>query len=569
MKLKKSIAFLMSLLMVFTLIAGALTVSAVVTGPTEETKKIYISQTAFNLNEKAMFVISAADGDKPINNLMFVIKDAEGKTIASAKTVNGADFALAIIPEFKKPGATKLIVDAVSLDEGGETVIANYEIPVTVVYSVPSNNISVTENGTNKIPATSTTVNIYTYAGVFSMLIPTPGVKGEVVSTTVTKSTPQLIYQRIKVTVPDTTTETGDVILRAPVNTLVKADKYQFNMIGNTSAILKAFPFGGSIEAVIPASESNLETHLLISTEFEHVYTKYAYDENSHWQVCDGCGAKGEVKAHEFNSKGACKVCDYKLSDTQFTLSFDTNGGNAFGSLTREKGKRLNITEAIPTKPGYKFEGWYYDKEFTKAADVVVLESDVTVYAKWSVEKLPFNDVYTNDWFVEDVAYVYNKGIMTGATESIFNPAGATTRAMVVTMLYRLAGEPAFMNDNIFSDVKAGSYYEKAVIWAQGKGIVTGKTANTFAPDETVTREQLVAMLYRFAKYVEKDTKIGETNILSYNDIQSVASYAVESFQWAISTGLIQGDDAHNILPKAPASRAQVAAMMHRLAELG
>lgn len=178
-----------------------------------------------------------------------------------------------------------------------------------------------------------------------------------------------------------------------------------------------------------------------------------------------------------------------------------------------------------------------------------------------------FADVAPSAWYAADVAYTAKNGLLRGTSEGVFSPDATMTRAMIVTCLYRLAGEPAFMNDNIFNDVARGSYYEKAVIWAQGKGIVKGVSDSSFAPNAEITREQLAAILYRYAQYMGYDVSVGEdTNILSYDDAFSVSEYAYASLQWACGAGIIGGIGT-NLVPAGNATRAQVAAILHRFCE--
>ena len=142
-----------------------------------------------------------------------------------------------------------------------------------------------------------------------------------------------------------------------------------------------------------------------------------------------------------------------------------------------------------------------------------------------------------------------------------------TTRAQLVTMLYRLEGEPAFMNDNVFSDVPAGSWYEKAVVWAQGKGIIEGYGNGDFGPADPIKREQAAAILYNYAKYKELDVSVDEnTNFLSFNDFFEVSEYAKSAMMWALQSGIIQGD-GWDLKPGAPADRAQTAQILQRFCE--
>lgn len=176
--------------------------------------------------------------------------------------------------------------------------------------------------------------------------------------------------------------------------------------------------------------------------------------------------------------------------------------------------------------------------------------------------KLPFTDVSTSDWFYDDVAFVYKNGLFSGTDSRSFSPNASMTRAMLVTVLYRLEGEPTVTGRSSFTDVRSGAYYEKAVIWAAANGIVTGTDSTSFSPDAKVTREQLAAILYRYAQYRKLDTDVS-AKLNSFTDTDSVSAYASEALGWAVSEGLINGASG-KLMPKGDATRAQVAAILHR-----
>ena len=182
--------------------------------------------------------------------------------------------------------------------------------------------------------------------------------------------------------------------------------------------------------------------------------------------------------------------------------------------------------------------------------------------------EFPFKDVTTDHPFYEDIKYVYEKGLMQGVSEDIFQSATTTTRGMIATILYRMEGEPAVKNASSFRDVADGMYYTKAVAWAAANGIVNGYADGTFQPDQTISREQMAAILYRYAQYKGCDVSVGEdTNILSYTDATQVAEYAIPAVQWAVGAGIINGTTATTLSPKGSATRGQVAAILHRYCE--
>ena len=180
----------------------------------------------------------------------------------------------------------------------------------------------------------------------------------------------------------------------------------------------------------------------------------------------------------------------------------------------------------------------------------------------------PFEDVDTADWFYPAVEYVMQAGLMDVTGENTFSPAMDTSRGMIVTVLWRLENKPESLSSCSFSDVAIGEYYAEAVAWAEANGIVNGYDSSNFGPEDTITREQLAAILWRFAKYKDYDVGIGdETNILSYSDASDISEYAIPAIQWACGAGLLEGRTESTIVPDGSASRAEVATMLMRLAE--
>jgi len=193
---------------------------------------------------------------------------------------------------------------------------------------------------------------------------------------------------------------------------------------------------------------------------------------------------------------------------------------------------------------------------------------DICGYVMSLVKEMPFTDVKIYDWFYEDVKYVYDNGMMVGMSETAFVPNLPTTRGMIVTMLYRLAGSPAVSGTNSFTDVAEDTWYTDAILWAKLNGIVSGYGAAYFGPDDNITREQMVTILYNYAKYMGYDVSVGEdTNILSHDDASDVSEYAIPAMQWTCGAGIINGTSDSTLSPKDGATRAQVAAIIHRFCE--
>ena len=179
---------------------------------------------------------------------------------------------------------------------------------------------------------------------------------------------------------------------------------------------------------------------------------------------------------------------------------------------------------------------------------------------------LPFEDVGTDAWYSDAVAYVYRNGLMSGTSGSTFSPDAAITRAQLVTILWRMAGSPQVNYLMDFDDVSQDAYYAEAVRWAAGEGIAGGYGNGLFGSDDPITREQMAAILYRFAQHMGYDVSIGEdTNILSYTDAPDVSGYAVAALQWACGAGIIRGTgDGSTLTPQGGATRAQAAVILTR-----
>lgn len=178
----------------------------------------------------------------------------------------------------------------------------------------------------------------------------------------------------------------------------------------------------------------------------------------------------------------------------------------------------------------------------------------------------PFTDVDEGDWYYDAVQYVYEKGLMNGTAADEFAPNATTTRAMVVTILYRLEGEPSGGGETPFTDLKAGQYYLDAVAWANANGIVNGTTATTFDPDGAITRQQMAAILYRYAAYKGYDVSVS-ADLSSYPDAGAIQTYAQDAMAWANGSELILGFEDHTLQPVGNSTRAQVATLLMRFCE--
>lgn len=275
-----------------------------------------------------------------------------------------------------------------------------------------------------------------------------------------------------------------------------------------------------------------------------------------------------------------------------WNITYVTDGGTIGGlyPVTYTEGT-VTVLPTNVTKPGYNtFLGWF--TAYIGGVQVRQIEAtetgDKTFYARWQKTVLPpppvtpgtpvtparpaapvglpFADVSGSDWFYNDVRYVYEKGIMDGTGADRFSPNAPLTRAMIVTILYRMAGSPSVSGSSDFTDVAAGKWFAKAVAWAAANGIVNGYGSGLFGPNDPVTREQLAAILYRYAVYGGMTAVTLEENLGSFADTAQLSAYAIQAMNWAVGQGLINGSGS-NLVPKAQATRAQVAAIIHRYLE--
>ena len=267
-----------------------------------------------------------------------------------------------------------------------------------------------------------------------------------------------------------------------------------------------------------------------------------------------------------------CSKSDSKIwSVTLVTDGGTINSGNVTAYIE-------GVGAVLPTdvtRRNYIFLGWF-TADNIRVTEISAADSgDKIFYAHWMAagaipgiidaigDSMRFDDVTKGDWFYKDVEYVYNEGIMDGVSKREFAPNETLTRAMIVKILYRIEGEPAGYRSSDFNDVESGRWYTGAVAWAAEKEIVKGYGNGKFGPNDPVTREQLAAILYRYTQYKGWSTAAASGNLDGFKDAASVSSYAVDAMNWAVDEGLLKGAN-NKLSPKSNATRAQVAAIIHR-----
>ena len=262
----------------------------------------------------------------------------------------------------------------------------------------------------------------------------------------------------------------------------------------------------------------------------------------------------------------------YNPPVTYYTLRFETGGGSDIPSVREAYNAYIDLTKYVPTWRGHTFIGWYSERSLTNKVSGVYLTKDMTVYAGWRVDENPgtganpFTDVSEKDWFYGDVMFVYENGLMLGASKALFSAHGTATRGMMATILWRMEGSPAPKGKNSFTDVEAGKWYADAITWTAENGIFAGYGKDKFGPDDPITREQLAAIFYRYADYKGYDLTV-KGNLDTFKDADKITDYAKTAMQWAVGSGLMKGKSGNLLDPQGTATRAEIAAMLHRFIE--
>ncbi|MDY3302803.1 MAG: S-layer homology domain-containing protein [Clostridia bacterium] len=287
------------------------------------------------------------------------------------------------------------------------------------------------------------------------------------------------------------------------------------------------------------------------------------------WFYTDDC--TNEYGSEKWHSSGGGS------SSSTVNVKFDTNGADEVKDITVAKNNTIT-KPADPVRDGYVFAGWYTDKKLTKEFDFSEkVTANITLYAKWEKKDAelvddkdfvnPFTDVTEDAWYYTYALYAAKNNIMNGVSENEFSPDTNLTRAMFVTILYRIDGSSQ-LGTASFDDVDEGSWYSGSVAWAAENKLVNGISENEFAPGMNITREQAAAILARYAKYKGEDTEsTNDFDISSFTDSGDISSYAVNAICYAVSKGYINGKSKTHICPAENMTRAETAALIMRFCE--
>ncbi|MCI7472432.1 MAG: S-layer homology domain-containing protein [Clostridiales bacterium] len=306
-----------------------------------------------------------------------------------------------------------------------------------------------------------------------------------------------------------------------------------------------------------------------------------------------GNGTTAVFQASEARTYVVTVVVNDKVTASSYiTVEEPTSGGSTSYAITVDKAdngtvtasrtrasKGLTVTLTVKPDEGYQLDTLTVtDKNgnevkltdkgdgkytFTMPASAVTVEAS---FIAGTDTGLPFTDVKADDWFYEAVKYAYDNKLMDGTSSTTFAPLMTTNRAMIVTILWRLEGQPKTDATLSFTDVESGVWYTDAVNWAASKGIVKGYSDTVFAPNDTVTREQLATILYRYAEYKEYDVS-DKGDLTTFVDGANTSAWATEAMEWAVGSGLLTGKDGGKLDPTGTATRAEVATILMRFVE--
>lgn len=262
---------------------------------------------------------------------------------------------------------------------------------------------------------------------------------------------------------------------------------------------------------------------------------------------------------------------DWAYEDDKITLTITPDDGYEVDKIeiVDDEGDKIDAKKVDDEDNEYTFRMANCDVTVTvtfKEEGTTTEDTDKEEDKDEETTELNFTDVKESDWFYKGVAYVVDKGIMSGVAENQFDPSGKLTRAMLVQMLYNMESRPACDAENAFIDVPVGQWYTDAVIWANDAKIVSGMGDGLFAPNMEITREQMVVMLYNYAKYKGYDVT-ASADLSKFADNASVSTWAQPAMQWAVAEGYISGMGDNQLAPHGTATRAEIASVIMRFME--
>lgn len=496
--------------------------------------------------------VNVGDGDKKL------YVQSSLKVEPTAYDAANKTLALKITPQYRIVASTAATADDIQLGDNGNAQVVQDYTPMNitkatvVTMELPDGFASGVDKLSIQHTKSNGTVEYYTgtvteQSGKPLLTFTTNGFSPFVISVPVA-SIGENVYPTLQAAVENVKNNNETIKLakdvdEATVVTVAKSIKFTVNTDGKKFDAAKNI-VAGSNTTVKVTGESSPYT-------YEFTYTKPFSGGSSSgkttYKVTTSAVNNGGVNASPSNAEKGATI----------TITLSPDKGYKLDKLTVTDGSGKTVSTVKKSDTVYTF---------TMPASAVKVGVSY-VKATETPSETKFNDVSANDWFASAVDYVTGKGMMNGTADNTFSPKANTTRGMVVTVLYRLENQPSTSAAS-FTDVASGAYYANAVAWANANGIVSGYGSGKFGPNDKVTREQLAAILYRYAQYKKYDVSVGEdTNILSYDDAQSISSYAIPAIQWACGAGVVTGKSGSKLDPKGNATRAEVAAMLMRFCE--
>ncbi len=296
-------------------------------------------------------------------------------------------------------------------------------------------------------------------------------------------------------------------------------------------------PNGDGEYLFVNAAKTQLTLHVMKFSTYGIAYTNYTYSSNaSYYSIASTATTGGTITA---SSSGTV-----------------TSGGSRTYTITPDEGYKISDVLVDGVSVGavstYTF------------ADVTSAHTIKAIFVKASdIWDNPYSDITDTDWYYDAIRFVTESGLMNGIGTDTFGPGLSTSRGMIITILYRLEGEPSTALVYTFKDVASGKYYADAVAWGATAGIIEGYDADTYGPNINITREQLSAIIHRYAQYKEYDV-VDSDDLSSFPDASSVSSWALADVQWAAGAGIMSGTDTGALAPRSESTRAQAAVMLMR-----
>ena len=393
-------------------------------------------------------------------------------------------------------------------------------------------------------------------------------------------------YAQNTVFTNNTITGGGEVSFAAAAENTERDNTY--TITGNTFQDAGKIWFYGADLADVTFTKNQVLGNTTVSTETTKVDTALDVSEN-YWggeapsaEQLNGVNVTGSDVYYVRDTMNPEDLNTYVSSSgsTSYAITVEkADNGTVTASRTRAS-KGLTITLTVKADEGYELDTLTVtdkngneikltdkgDDKYTFAMPASAVTVEATFAVKTVEKEVPFADVDVDDWFYGAVKYVYDNELMDGTSATTFAPLMTTNRAMIVTILWRLEGQPETEATLSFTDVESGVWYTDAVNWAASKGIVKGYSDTVFAPNDTVTREQLATILYRYAETKGYDVT-AKGDLTTFADGANTSSWAAEAMEWAVGSGLLSGKDGGKLDPTGTATRAEVATILMRFVE--